>query len=73
MNPTDTGPAPPARPTLKERAVEELIRYLEVAGYLFVVLAALLFSALLLLPKMTPSCILLINSLPPLCLLILVG
>ena len=43
MNNADTDPATPARPTLKERAVEELIRYLEVSGYLFVILAALLF------------------------------
>jgi hypothetical protein len=39
----DTGPLPPGRPTLKERAIEELVQYLKVAGYLFVVLAALIF------------------------------
>ena len=43
MNTSDTGLGPPARPTLKERARDELIRYFKVAGYLFIILAALLF------------------------------
>jgi hypothetical protein len=40
---TDTDPVQTGRPSLKERAADELIRYLEVAGYLFIILAALLF------------------------------
>ena len=43
MKTADTGPSPTGRPTMKERAMDELVRYLQVAGYLFVVLAALLF------------------------------
>jgi hypothetical protein len=43
VNTADAGPVPPGRPTLKERAKEELVRYLKVSGYLFIILAALLF------------------------------
>jgi hypothetical protein len=43
VNTEETGSVPPGRPALKDRVKEELIRYFEVAAYLFVVLAALLF------------------------------
>ncbi len=43
MNAADAGPGAPGKPTIRQRAERELVRYLEVSGYLFVAFAVLLF------------------------------